>query len=202
MKQYAPACERNKDAILDVLREVLPATGFVLEIGSGSGQHAAHFAPRLPQLIWQPTDVAENLPSIRAWREEVQAPNLREPVELDLSARCWPVKRADAVVCINTVHIVAWELVQELFARGGRLLPIGGVMYVYGAYRYRDRPLEPSNEEFDRWLRTRDPRSGVRDFEAVDRLAGDAGLALAGDRTMPANNRSIWWTKVKEAGAR
>ena len=201
MKQYAPACERNKNAILDMLREVLPPEGLVLEIGSGSGQHAAYFAPRLPQLIWQPTDVAENLPSIRAWREEVQAPNLREPVELDLSARCWPVKRADAVVCINTVHIVAWELVQELFARGGRLLPIGGVMYVYGAYRYRDRPLEPSNEDFDRWLTARDPRSGVRDFEAVDRLARAAGLALTGDRAMPANNRSIWWTKVKEVGA-
>lgn len=201
MKQYAPACERNKDAILDILREVLPPTGFVLEIGSGSGQHAAYFASRLPQLIWQPTDVAQNLPSIRAWREEAQAMNLREPVELDLSARCWPVKRADAVVCINTVHIVAWELVQNLFARAGRLLPVGGVLYVYGAYRYRDRPLEPSNEEFDRWLKARDPRSGVRDFEAVDRLARAAGLALAGDRAMPANNRSIWWTKVKEAGA-
>lgn len=201
MKQHAPACERNKDAILEVLREVLPPAGFVLEIGSGSGQHAAYFAPRLPHHIWQPTDVAENLPSIRAWRDEAGAANLREPAELDLSARCWPVKRADAVVCINTVHIVAWELVQNLFARGGRLLPVGGVMYVYGAYRYRDRPLEPSNEEFDRWLKARDPRSGVRDFGAVDRLARDAGLSLAGDWAMPANNRSIWWTKVKEAGA-
>jgi len=197
MKQHAPSYERNKDAILAVLREVLPSSGTVLEIGSGTGQHAAYFAPRLPHLVWQPTELLENLPSIRAWREEANAPNLREPVELDLYARCWPVKRADAVVCINTIHIVAWEAVSNLVAGVGRLLPPGGVFYVYGAYRYGTRPLEPSNEEFDRWLKARDPRSGVRDFEAVDALARDAGLVLSGDRAMPANNRSIWWTKAE-----
>lgn len=196
MKQHAPSFERNKDAILTVLREALPPSGLVLEIGSGTGQHAAYFAPQLPHLVWQPTDLLENLPSIRAWREAVNVPNLREPVELDLSARCWPVKRADAVVCINTIHIVAWEAVVNLVAGVGRLLPAGGVFYVYGAYRYSTRPLEPSNEEFDRWLKARDPRSGVRDFEAVDALARDAGLVLSEDRAMPANNRSIWWTKV------
>lgn len=197
MKQHAPSYERNKDAILAVLREILPASGTVLEIGSGTGQHAAYFAPRLPHLVWQPTELLENIPSIRAWREEANAPNLREPVELDLYARCWPLKRADAAVCINTIHIVAWEAVINLVAGVGRLLSPGGVFYVYGAYRYATRPLEPSNEEFDRWLKARDPRSGVRDFEAVDALARDAGLVLAGDRPMPANNRSIWWTKAE-----
>lgn len=197
MKQHAPSYERNKDAILAVLHEILPSSGTVLEIGSGTGQHAAHFAARLPHLVWQPTDLLQNLPSIRAWREEADVSNLREPVELDLHARCWPVKRADAVVCINTIHIVAWEAVINLVAGVGRLLSPGGVFYVYGAYRYRTRPLEPSNEEFDRWLKARDPRSGVRDFEAVDALARNAGLALAGDRPMPANNRSIWWTKAE-----
>lgn len=197
MKQHAPSCERNKDVIAQVLREVLPRAGTVLEIGSGTGQHAAYFAAQLPHLMWQPTDLLENLPSIRAWRDEAQAPNLREPVELDVFARCWPVKRADAVVCINAIHIVAWEGVVNLVAGVGRVLAPGGVFYVYGAYRYADRPLEPSNEDFDRWLKARDPRSGIRDFEAVNALATNAGLILSGDRAMPANNRSIWWTKAE-----
>ena len=195
MKQFAPACERNKEAILAVLREVLPSTGTVLEIGSGTGQHAAYFASHLPHLVWQPTDLLENLPSIRAWRDEAAVTNLREPVELDVASRCWPVKHADAVVCINTIHIVAWESVVNLLAGVGRLLVAGGVFYVYGAYRYADRSLEPSNVEFDRWLKARNPHSGIRDFEAVNRLAHEAGLSFCGDRAMSANNRSIWWTK-------
>lgn len=199
MKQHAPSYERNKDAILEVLREVLPRAGTVLEIGSGTGQHAAYFAAQLPHLVWHPTDLSENLPSIRAWREEAAAPNLREPLELDLFARCWPVKRADAVVCINAIHIVAWEGVVNLVGGVGRLLSPGGVFYVYGAYRYADRALEPSNADFDRWLKDRDPRSGIRDFEAVNALATNAGLILSGDRAMPANNRSIWWTKAEGA---
>lgn len=179
-----------------MLHEVLPGAGLVLEIGSGTGQHAAYFAPRLPQLVWQPSDLAANHASIRAWAAEAGAPNLRDPLVLDLFAAAWPLDRADAIVSINTVHIVAWAGVEKLFAGAGRLLPPGGVLYVYGAYRYATRPLEPSNEEFDRWLKVRDPLSGVRDFEAVDALAGQNGLTLAGDRAMPGNNRSIWWRKV------
>lgn len=195
VKQHSPSFERNKDAVLAVLREILPPAGLVLEIGSGSGQHAAHIAPHLPGVDWQPTDLPESLPSIAAWREASGAANLRVPLALDLLSPEWPVARCDAVVCINTVHIVAWEGVQNLFAGAGRVLRPGGVMYVYGAYRYTDRPLEPSNEQFDQWLKRRDPRSGVRDFAAVDALARAAGLTLAGDRAMPANNRSIWWHK-------
>ena len=195
MKQFAPACERNKDAILAVLAEVLPATGTVLEIGSGTGQHAAYFAPRLPGIVWQPSDRAENLPSITAWVTETNAPNLRAPLTLDLLAPQWPLASADAIVCINTIHIVAWRGVENLFARAGHLLAPGGVLYVYGAYRYDREPLAPSNIEFDRWLKDRDPQSGIRDFSAVDALAQTAGLRLAGDRAMPANNRSIWWHK-------
>ena len=196
MKQFAPACERNKDQILTVLKEVLPSSGMVLEIGSGTGQHAAYFATHFPHLIWQPTDLSENFPSINAWREEAGLPNLREPLELDLLAERRPVNSAQAIVCINTIHIVAWNGVENLFAVAGRVLPSGGVMYVYGAYRYADRPLEPSNEQFDRWLKARDPVSGVRDFKAVNALAVKNGLVLAGDRAMPANNRSIWWIKT------
>lgn len=194
-KRIAPACERNRDPILAVLRELLVQPGLVLEIGSGTGQHAAYFAQHLPHLTWQPSDLAENLPSIRAWRAEAGAGNLRAPVVVDLGDGRWPLESVDYVVCINTIHIVAWPLVEALFDRAGALLRPGGVMYVYGPYRYRDRPLEPSNEQFDRWLKGRDPESGIREFEAVDALAQRAGLLLGGDRPMPANNRSIWWVK-------
>ena len=195
MKQSSPSCERNKEPILAVLREILAVPGLVLEIGSGSGQHAVHFARGLPHVEWQPTDVADNLPSISAWRDEAALTNLREPLALDLFSDRWPVAVAQAVVCVNTIHIVSWEAVERLFAGVGRLLSPGGVMYVYGPYRYADRSLEPSNEEFDRWLKARDSASGVRLFEDVNRLAGLNGLMLAGDRDMPANNRSIWWIK-------
>jgi SAM-dependent methyltransferase len=195
MKQFSPSCERNKQPILAVLREILTRPGLVLEIGSGSGQHAVHFAAGLPHLTWQPSDLAAALPGISAWRAEAALANLREPLALDLFADAWPVPEAQAVVCINTIHIVSWPGVQRLFAGAGRVLAPGGVMYVYGPYRYADRPLEPSNEAFDEWLRWRDPDSGVRSFDAVNRIAGRNGLTLAGDRAMPANNRSIWWIK-------
>ena len=196
MKQFAPSFERNKDFILPVLQEVLPESGMVLEIGSGTGQHAVFFAAQLPQLVWQPTDLAANLPSIALWQAEAGLSNLRAPLDLDLLSDGWPVTSAQAVVCINTVHIVAWQGVENLFAGAGRVLSPGGVMFVYGAYRYAARPLEPSNEDFDRWLKARDPASGVRDFEAVNALAQQNGLTLAGDRAMPGNNRCIWWTKT------
>lgn len=195
MKRSSPSCERNKEPILAVLREILTAPGLVLEIASGSGQHAVHFARALPHLTWQPTDTAENLPSISAWRAEAGLSNLREPLALDLFADNWPVPEAQAVVCINTIHIVSWQGVERLFAGAGRLLAPGGILYVYGPYRYAGRPLEPSNEDFDRWLKARDPASGVRLFEDVNRLAERNRLVLAGDRAMPANNRSIWWQK-------
>lgn len=196
MKQFSPSCERNKDDILTVLQEVLPNSGTVLEIGSGTGQHAVFFAAGSPGLIWQPADLSENHPSIRAWASESGLPNLREPLEIDLVRDNWPVTSAHAIVCINTIHIVAWRGVENLFAGAGRILTPGGVMYVYGAYRYATQPLEASNEDFDRWLKQRDPQSGVRDFETVNTLAKKNGLALAGDRPMPANNRSIWWIKT------
>lgn len=175
--------------------EILPRSGSVLEVGSGTGQHAAYFAAHLAHLAWQPTDLAENLPSIDAWCEEAQLKNVRPARELNLLADQWPFLQADAVVCINTTHIVAWAGVEKLFSGVGRLLTPGGVMYVYGAYRYATRPLEPSNEGFDQWLKARDPVSGVRDFEAVNALANAHGLSLVEDRAMPGNNRSIWWKK-------
>jgi SAM-dependent methyltransferase len=195
MKQFSPSCERNQAPILAVLQEVLPTRGTVLEIGSGTGQHAAYFAANFPHLIWQPSDLPENFPSIRAWSAEAALPNLREPLALDLLSREHLQLSAHAVVCINTIHIVSWSGVENLFAYAGRVLPAAGAFYVYGPYRYANRPLEPSNEAFDQWLKARDPASGIRDFAAVDALAAQNGLRLAGDRAMPANNRSIWWIK-------
>jgi SAM-dependent methyltransferase len=195
VKQYSPSCERNQVPILSVLREILTVPGDVLEIGSGSGQHAVYFARALAHLRWQPTDMAENLPSISAWHAESGLANLREPLMLDIFSDHWPVTSSRAVVCINTIHIISWEGAIKLFSGVSRLLEPGGVMYVYGPYRYSDHPLEPSNIEFDRWLKSRDFLSGVRLFDDVNRLAMRNGLLLAGDRAMPANNRSVWWIK-------
>lgn len=197
MKEYAPACERNSQVILDMLKQILPRSRSVLEIGSGTGQHAAYFASQLPHLHWQPTD-SGTLDSIHAWREEAALENLLPPRRLDLLSlpdfTGWA--DYDAIVCINTIHIMAWQGTEELFELAAQQLPEHGVVYVYGPYRYADRPLEPSNENFDQWLKQRDPQSGVRDFEAVNRLASRAGFKLGNDIAMPANNRSIWWEKL------
>lgn len=195
MKQFAPACERNQSHILDVLSRVCTRPGRVLEIGSGTGQHAAFFAARLPHLTWQPTDLAGSLASIDAYRREAQLANLRAPQVLDLSAPVDPQEDTTYIVCINTIHIVPWPLVEALFELAGRALEAGGMLYCYGPYRYAGRPLEPSNERFDEVLRSRDPDSGVRLFEEVDRLAAANGLVHQGDEAMPANNRSLWWVR-------
>lgn len=197
LKEYSPSCEQNKEFILKVLKDLLPTSGTVLEIGSGTGQHAVYFASQFPNLSWQPTDLCAHFSSIRAWAQEKALKNLRRPLELDLLAdlKTWPLSAAQAIVCINTVHIVAWRGVVNLFAGAARVLPPGGLLYVYGAYRYATHPLEPSNKSFDQLLRARDPESGVRDFEAVNELALKCGMTLLCDRPMPGNNRSIAWVK-------
>lgn len=197
-KRISPAFERNRGPILEVLREALRKPGLVLEVASGSGQHAAYFSNRLPHLDWQPTEVADKLASIEAYRMENDAGNLRPPLELDLTSDKWPLERVDHLICINTIHIVPWPAIKRLFSMGARILSAGGVFLIYGPYRYRDRPLEPSNLEFDRALRRRDPTSGLRYFEDVNRLAGNCGLRLVWDRAMPANNRCIWWQRAAD----
>jgi SAM-dependent methyltransferase len=158
----------------------------VLEIGSGTGQHAAYFAPALLHLVWQASDVAENLAGIRKW---VSNP---APIELDVS-RDWPDLAADAVFSANTCHIMSWPQVERMFAGVGRLLPPGGVFALYGPFNYGGRHTSESNARFDAMLRSRDPASGLRDFEAVDRLAKSAALVLMEDNSMPANNRMLVW---------
>lgn len=190
MKRFSDACERNREPILAILRRVFADRRHVLEIGSGTGQHAAYFAPALAHLSWQPSDVAENLPSIRLWREEARTPRLLEPVELDVD-RPFPRVDADAVFSANICHIMSWPQVERMFAGIAGLLPARGVFAVYGPFHYNGKPTSPSNAEFDTWLRGRDPQSGVRDFEDVRALGKRHGLALEEDNAMPANNRLL-----------
>lgn len=197
-KPFAPSAERNRGPIGDVLRSVFTGGGLLLEVGSGTGQHAAYLARDLPAYQWQPTDLPEHLDGIDAWAAESGTSNILPAFALDLANTKWPVESVDAIVCINTIHIVAWPLVENLFRGAGEVLKPGGLMYVYGPYEYDDRPLEPSNVDFDAWLKARDPESGIRKFEDVNELAVEAGLVLEGDESMPANNRSIWWRKTAE----
>ncbi len=199
MKRFSEACNRNQAPILAVLKEVLPNTGRVLEIGSGTGQHAAYFSRSLPDLAWQPSDLAEALPSIEAWREESGAPNLNPPMVIDLLGNNDTPSRVDAIVCINTAHIVAWTGVERLFSIAANILEPKGVLYFYGPYRYPDHALEPSNVAFDRWLKEQNSVSGIRDYAAVESLAESNGFILGGDRSMPSNNRSIWWVRQTAA---
>lgn len=189
---FAPAVARNRDAILAVLREVLPRGGDVLEIASGSGEHAVHVATVLPDLRWRPSDPEPAaLGSIAAHARAAALPNLLPPVALDARAPTWPVARADALVCINMIHIAPWAATEGLMAGAGRLLPEGGPLYLYGPFRVGGAHTAESNARFDEALRARDPDWGVRDLDAV--LAAGAVHGLRLDRTvaMPANNLSL-----------
>ena len=182
MKPFSEASERNRAPILAVLKRVLAKSRRVLEIGSGTGQHAAYFASELPHLVWQASDVAENLPGIRAWGVV--------PIELDVD-REWPAVQADAVFSANTTHIMSWPQVERMFAGIGRLAP--EVLAIYGPFNYNGRPTSESNARFDAMLRRNDPASGVRDFEKINALAEAAGLTLQEDNALPANNRLLVW---------
>jgi SAM-dependent methyltransferase len=188
----APAAERNKDPILDVLRRVLPPRGVVLEVASGTGQHAVHMAVALPGLVWQPSDPDPDArASISAWIEETGAANVLPPLALDVRSVPWPIARADAVVCINMIHIAPWTAAEHLVAGAGRILGPGAPLVLYGPYRRNGRHTAASNEAFDADLRRRNPDWGVRDLEAVAALAAENGLALAEVVEMPANNLTV-----------
>jgi cyclopropane fatty-acyl-phospholipid synthase-like methyltransferase len=193
---FSEACERNKAPILAVLREVFAGRTRVVEIGSGTGQHAVHFARHLPHLSWQPTDRREYLTGLAARIEAEGTSNLRPPLELDVRQPEWPPLDADAVFSANTLHIMGWPEVEAFFRGAGRLLSGGGTLAVYGPFRYRKTYTSQSNADFDRMLRERDAASGIRDFEAVDRLAARAGLEFQRDVTMPANNQLLVWHRV------
>lgn len=191
-KLHAPATQRNREPILDVLRRALPDRGLVLEIASGSGEHAAYFAARLPGLTWQPSDIdAASRESITAWAWESGVTSIRPPLHLDARDEPWPITRADAVVAINVVHISPWEATLGLLAGAARLLPPGGPLFLYGPYRRAGVPTAPSNEAFDASLRERNAAWGVRDLEAVVEAARAVGLRLDEVVEMPANNLSV-----------
>jgi SAM-dependent methyltransferase len=188
----SPSVARNRDPILAVLQRFLPQSGTVLEIASGTGEHAVHFAAGLPHLTWQPTDQDElALNSIAAHRSASGLPNLLAPLRLDAAAMDWPVERADAVVAINMVHISPWQATQGLMAGAMRVLPSGGVLYLYGAYKENGAHTSPSNEAFDADLRRRNPEWGVRGLEEVAKLAQAHDLELVERIPMPANNLSL-----------
>lgn len=189
---YAPAVARNREPILAVLRRVLPPQGLVLEVASGSGEHAAFFAAALPQLTWQPTDPDPRAgATIAAFCAASGPPNLLPPLALDAAAPDWPVTVAAAVVCINMIHIAPWSACEGLMAGTARVLPLGGVLYLYGPYKEEGRHTAPSNAAFDADLRRRDPAWGVRDLGEVVALALRHGLVHEETVTMPANNRSV-----------
>jgi cyclopropane fatty-acyl-phospholipid synthase-like methyltransferase len=192
---HSEACERNKEPILQVLRGAFAESRRVLEIGGGTGQHAVYFARQLPQLTWQSSETSEHLAGLRARILEEGGVNLTPPVELDVRKHPWPVSGIDSVFSANTLHIMSWQAVEQFFRGVGALLGATGVLCVYGPFRYAKRYTSDSNEAFDRYLKERDAASGIRDFEAVDALATGAGLSVAADHDMPANNRTLVWRR-------
>lgn len=224
MKPYALSSETNKTPILAVLKEIFADRKQVLEIASGTGQHAVHFAHELPHLTWQPSELAQNLPGIQAWLDEAQLPNVLPPLALDINDAHWPFPNSvqplnsvrpernevkskevnpnqtqpDAIFNANTVHIISWPEVERLFAHIARVIAPGGCVCLYGPYNYDGKFTSASNASFDVWLKSRDPNSGVRDFEAVDRLAASHGLELLRDIAMPSNNRILVWQAQQE----
>ncbi len=191
----APATARNRDPLVDALRPLLPAAGLVLEVASGTGEHAVHFARRFPDLAWQPTDAdPAALPSIAAWAQARPAPNLRAPLRLDVR-EAWPGECVDAVLAINLLHISPWEATAALMAGAARALPRGAPLIVYGPFWRAGREPAPSNLAFDEILRARDPGWGVRSLEAVVERARAGGLGLATVTEMPANNLLVTWRR-------
>ncbi|MBU0654481.1 MAG: DUF938 domain-containing protein [Gammaproteobacteria bacterium] len=194
-KPFAEACEQNKDPILAVIEPLLRDCRNVLEIGSGTGQHAVHFAANLPHLLWHTSDMAENHPGILMWLEEAALPNTRPPLRLDVLRDPWPEIAVDAVYSANTAHIMGWLEVEALFAGVGKLLPEGGLFALYGPFNYGGHYTSDSNARFDQWLKMRDPQSGIRDVDDLNRLAAAAGMGLVQDYEMPVNNRTLVWKK-------
>ena len=195
MKPYSESCDQNREPILGVIRGLLNDCTRVLEIGSGTGQHAVYFAEQMPHLVWQTSDCLEYHAGIKLWLQESNLANTRPPIELDVSRSAWPERRFDAVFSANTAHIMHWPDVVAMFSGVGSLLPSGGRFLLYGPFNYNNRFTSESNAGFDAWLKSRDPDSGIRNFEDLDRLAGLAGMRLQHDYEMPVNNRILYWEK-------
>lgn len=194
-KPNAPSCERNRDPILEVLRTHFSARQHVLEIGSGTGQHAVYFGAAMPHLRWQTSERTEHHDGIHAWLEAAQLPNIQPPIALDVAADVWPSRAYDAAFTANTLHIMSWPEVVAMFAGLDRCLETDATVVVYGPFNYGGAYTSASNADFDQWLKARGEHMGIRDFEAVDSLARGIGLRRIADIAMPANNRCLVWQR-------
>lgn len=192
-KQFSAACERNQEPILAILRDVFADRKFVLEIGSGTGQHAVYFGAALPHLIWQTSDLPNNHASIIEWQEEAQLSNVLPPLPLDVNSGNWPQKKLDAVFSANTCHIMSWNDVIAMFTGIASSLLPGGIVCIYGPFNYNGNYTSQSNAQFDDSLKRQSPHMGIRDFEAMNALAESLGFHLQADHSMPANNRLLVW---------
>jgi hypothetical protein len=199
-KPHAPSCERNRDPILAVLQPHLANRHRVLEIGSGTGQHAVHFAAAMPHLVWQCSDRSEHLPGIRAWLEDASLPNTPAPLSLDVMRGEWPARGFDAAFSANTLHIMAWPEVEAMFAGLDYALDADASLIVYGPFKRHGEHTSASNAEFDADLRRRNPAMGVRDLEAVAALAEGIGCGTPIEIAMPANNRCVVWQRGTRVG--
>ena len=196
IKPYSDACDENRKPILAVISSLFSSLSNVLEIGSGTGQHAIYFAEKMPHLTWYTSDCSANLNGINMWLAEAALLNVKPPFELDVSASKWPVMAVDAVFTANSVHIMHQPDVVNLIAGAGRLLPRGGSFVIYGPFNYHGRYTSESNARFDQWLKARDPESGVKNVEEVESLAAENGMKLVRDYEMPANNRILHFSKT------
>ncbi len=190
-KPYSQACENNKDPILHKIKDIFLESKTVWEIGGGTGQHACYFAQQLPHLQWQVTDRAENLAGINSWIEGAGLENLPQSLALNVCDEQWPCQGIEALFSANTLHIMSWPEVECFFAGLGRHLTQDARVCIYGPFNYNGTYTSASNESFDQWLKSRDPQSGIRDFEAIEKLAKLVGLIVKDDFAMPANNRLL-----------
>jgi len=195
-KPYSESCDQNRDAILSIIKPLLNDKQSVLEIGSGTGQHAVYFAEQLSHLTWHPSDQKQYLAGINLWLAEAELTNVNAPLELDVTQAQWPEIKVDAIFSANTLHIMHWQHVEDFFAGIKDKLNETGLLIIYGPFNYNNQYSSESNARFDVWLKQRDPHSAIRHFEKVNDLAIEQGLSLIDDVAMPANNRILCWQKV------
>ncbi|MCF6190620.1 MAG: class I SAM-dependent methyltransferase [Cocleimonas sp.] len=195
-KPYSESCDQNKEPILEVIQPLFKDIKSALEVGSGTGQHAVYFAEKMPHLMWQTSDQQPYHDGINRWLADAKLPNTPAPIALNVSSDSWPKQNYDAVFSANAVHIMAWENVVDFFENAPKLLSSGGLFILYGPFNYHQQYTSESNARFDVWLKQRDPQSAIRDFEALDKLANNAGMKIKEDYALPANNRILVWEKL------
>ncbi len=195
MKPFSESCERNKKPIYDTIKPWLSKTDNLLEIGSGTGQHACYFARLLTHIQWQTSDLKENHEGINLWLREACLTNLLPPVSLNVNDE-WPETLYDVIYSANTTHIMSWESVCTMFRNVSQVLNSRGLLILYGPFNYNQQYTSPGNQQFDVWLKSVNPDQGIRDFEAINQLAKSANLSLLKDYDLPANNRVLIWQKI------